>query len=72
MVKYRVIVKVGNNPNGTARTLKYDHVNSLLSFTRFLDSNHPSWTWFNVYDREGTQLTSFTSKRKPLTARVQK
>jgi hypothetical protein len=65
MKKYKVIAKIGNNENGTAKTVKYN-VNNLLLFTNFLDKQFPSWTWFNVYDcAEKVQLDNFTKYSRP-------
>jgi len=63
--KYRCIVKVD-----AQKFLKY-YVNNLLSFTRFLDTKYPSWTWFNVYDlHTKKQITSYTKFKKPLHKKV--
>lgn len=58
--KYRVIAKVGND-----KFVKY-HVNNLLLFTQFLDTNFVGWRWFNVYDKKTEkQLGNFTNKERP-------
>jgi len=58
--KYRVIAKVEND-----KFVKY-HVNNLLLFTSFLDSDFGGWRWFNVYDKKtGQQLGNFTNKQRP-------
>jgi hypothetical protein len=66
--KYRVIVKIGNNPDGSAYCLKY-RVNSLKKFCGFLDRVWSDWKWFNVYSNvgieKGIQLASFTKNKKP-------
>ena len=63
--RYRVITKIGNNPDGSARCVKY-HVNDLVKYAAFLDREWPSWTWSNVYDKEtGQQLGSFTNRNRP-------
>jgi hypothetical protein len=63
--KYVCTVKVGNNPDGTAKCLKY-RLNDILKFTMFLDRKHPEWKWFNVYSKQtGIQLKSFTKNNRP-------
>jgi hypothetical protein len=63
--KYKVIAKVDNKD-----FVRYN-VNDLIKFTAFLDSQFPSWRWFNVYkytkEGNGEQLQSFTSKNRPAT-----
>lgn len=64
--KYKVIAKVGNNENGTAKCVKYN-VNDLVKFSQFLDKQFPAWTWFNVYSKESKlQLGSFTKFKRPV------
>lgn len=67
-VRYTVIVKVGNKPDGSAHCLKY-RVTDLLKLTRFLDNKWPGWKWFNVYAKtginKGEQLASFTKHNRP-------
>lgn len=36
-------------PDSTPKKWKYVH--GLFGFSQFLDRKHPSWTYFNVYDR---------------------
>lgn len=66
--KYRVIVKIRNNPDGSAYCLKY-RVNSLKKFCDFLDRVWSDWKWFNVYSNvgieKGIQLASFTKNKRP-------
>ena len=66
--KYTAIVKIENNPDGTARCLKY-RFNDLLKFTAFLDQKWIQWKWFNLYSNsnqnKGKQLGSFTKNNKP-------
>lgn len=58
--KYRVIAKVTKD-----NFVKYN-VNNLVDFAKFLDAKFPSWTWFNVYDKETrVQLSNFTNKNRP-------
>ena len=68
--KYKVIVKINNNPNGTAHCVKY-RVDDLLKFTQFLDKKWLGWKWFNVYSNlginKGKQLANFTKNNKPVT-----
>lgn len=64
--KYNCIVKVGNNPDGSAKCLKY-RLNDLLKFTVFLDRTHSEWKWFNVYSAKSRlQLASYTKFKKPI------
>ena len=71
--KYIAIVKVADNPDGSARCLKY-RFNDLLKFTAFLDKDWRTWRWFNVYANRGVgngkQLASYTNKRRPLVSRL--
>jgi len=66
--KYKVIVKVKNNPDGTAHCVKY-RVTDLIRFTRFLDIKWNGWKWFNVYSNtgvnKGDQLANFTKNNRP-------
>jgi len=63
--KYNCIVKVEYD-----KIVKY-HVNNLLSFVQFLDSNFKNWTWFNVYDsKTRKQITSYTKNNRPTTKTV--
>lgn len=68
--KYKVIVKISNNPNGTAYCVKY-RVNDLLKFTQFIDKKWVEWKWFNVYSNlginKGNQLANFTKYNRPVT-----
>lgn len=67
MKKYRVITKVGNNADGSAKCVKYNCTN-LLSYVKFLDNNFPMWTWTNVYDKQTRiQVGSFTKNNRPTT-----
>lgn len=64
--KYRVIAKIGNNIDGSAKCIKYN-VNNLVRFALFLDKEFPDWRWFNVYDKEtGNQIDSYTKNRRPI------
>ena len=67
--KYKVIVKVKNNVDGTAHCLKY-RVTDLMKFTLFLDKKWEGWKWFNVYSNlginKGKQLASFTKNKRPV------
>jgi len=68
--KYKVIVKVNNNPDGTAYCVKY-RVSDLLKFTQFLDEKWGEWKWFNVYSNleinKGRQLANYTKFKRPKT-----
>lgn len=62
--RYRTIVKVFCNNCFNEATnniqinvqckncnyMKYQNVNDLVSFTKFLDTSHPRWVYFNVYE----------------------
>ena len=71
--KYIAIVKVDDNPDGSAKCLKY-RFNDLLKFTAFLDKVWSTWRWFNVYanrgNYKGEQLDNFTNKRRPLVSKL--
>lgn len=66
--KYTVIVKIKDNPNGTAHCVKY-RVSDLKKFTQFLDEKWTGWRWFNVYSNKGVnkgeQLAYFTKNKRP-------
>ena len=67
--KYKAIVKIKNNPDGTAYCVKY-RFDDLLKFTNFLDSSWSTWKWFNVFsnknENKNQQLGSFTKNNKPI------
>jgi len=66
--RYLAIVKIENNPAGTAHCVKY-RFDDLLNFTDFLDKNWTGWKWFNVYSNvehnKGIQLANFTKNKRP-------
>jgi hypothetical protein len=66
--KYKVIIKINNNPDGYAYCIKY-RVNDLLKLTKFLDKSWTQWKWFNVYSNLGTnkgeQIANFTKNNRP-------
>ena len=66
--KYKAIVKIKNNPDGTAHCVKY-RVSDLKKFTQFLDEKWQDWKWFNVYlnngINKGKQLAYFTKNKRP-------
>ncbi len=68
--KYKVIVKIKNNANGSAHCVKY-RVSDLMKFTEFLDKKWAAWKWFNVYANtgvnKGVQLANFTNNKRPVT-----
>jgi hypothetical protein len=68
-IKYRIIVKV-QVPGGDPKFLKYNGVNNLLSFTKFLDDKHSKWLYFNVYDSDGAQVAAFQKGNRPLTKTI--
>ncbi len=67
--KYKVIVKIKNNPDGSAHCIKY-RVTDLLKFTQFLDKTWSEWKWFNVYENsgmnKGNQIANFTKANRPI------
>ncbi len=67
--KYKVIVKIKNNPDGSAYCIKY-RVTDLLKFTQFLDKTWSEWKWFNVYENlgmnKGNQIANFTRNDRPI------
>lgn len=44
---YSVIVFLENDPSPK----RWTYVHKLRGFVKFLDANHPSWQYFNVYER---------------------
>ena len=66
--KYKVIVKIKNNTDGTAYCVKYrcDNLQKLLVF---LDTKWSEWKWSNVYANtgkdKGKQLANFTKNNRP-------
>ena len=66
--RYKVIVKVKNNPDGTAKCVRY-RVRNLIKFTAYLDKEYSEWKWFNVYSNhtpdKGVQLGNFTKNKRP-------
>lgn len=66
--KYTAIVKITNNPDGSAHCVKY-RFDNLLKFTKFLDVKWVGWKWFNVYSNKGInkgkQLENFTKFKRP-------
>ena len=66
--KYKAIVKVKDNPDGTAYCVKY-RVGDLMKFTQFLDKKWAGWKWFNIYSNiginKGGQIANFTKYKRP-------
>jgi predicted DNA-binding protein (MmcQ/YjbR family) len=62
--KYVVIVKISEKDFH-----KY-HVRNLIKFCQFLDEKHSEWRWFNVFDKNRTQVASFTKKNRPVSPYV--
>lgn len=59
--KRSVIVKVSND-----KFVKYDFVDNLVNFTRFLDRKFPGWRYMNVFDRStNKQIANFTNSNRP-------
>ncbi len=71
--RYIAIIKIGNNPDGSAKCLKY-RFNNLLKFTDFLNQKWPGWKWYNVYFNngklKGKQAGNFTKYNPPVKAIV--
>ena len=64
--KYSCIVKIGNNPDKSAKCVKY-RLNDLLKFSQFLDRKFPTWTYCNVFLKETRkQVSCFTKYRRPV------
>lgn len=64
--KYSCIVKIGNNPDNSAKCVKY-RSNDLLKFTSFLDRKYPEWKWMNVFSKQTRkQLMNFTKNKRPI------
>ena len=67
--RYIAIVKISNNPDGSAYCVKY-RFDDLLKFVIFLDKKWAEWKWLNIYSNKGTdkglQLGSFTNKNRPV------
>lgn len=67
--KYKAIVKISNNPDGTAYCVKY-RFNDLQKFTSYLDQKWSEWKWYNVYsnqsENKGKQIGSFTKNKRPI------
>ncbi len=62
--KYKCGVKINE-------LLQYWHTDNLLSFVSFLDKQHSSWKWFNVYNtKTGVQLSSFTKYKRPTNSTI--
>ena len=66
--KYAAIIKLGNNPDGSAKCLKY-RFDNLTKFIKFLDQKWPHWLWFNLYSNKGTdkgtQIGNYTKYKRP-------
>lgn len=59
-------------PDGKERKgLKYK-TPDLIDFQRFLDRTHTNWLWFNVFDKAGVQIASYTKNKRATTKRVEK
>lgn len=59
--KRTVIVKVSAD-----KFVKYQYVNNLPLFVKFLFRQYPGWCFMNVFDRETEkQIASFTNKNLP-------
>lgn len=67
--RYTAIVKINNNPDGSAYCVKY-RFNDLLNFVSFLDKQWKDWKWFNVFSNKGMnkrqQIGNFTNRNRPI------
>jgi hypothetical protein len=67
--KYVAIVKIGNNPDGSAHCVKY-RFDDLVKFTKFLDAKWSEWKWFNLFDNrgpnKGEQIANYTKNNRPI------
>jgi len=71
MRKYSIIAKYGNNPDKSAKTVKYRNVTNLVRLAEYLDKHFPTWTWCNVYDMATKQqLSNFTKHNRPLKPQI--
>jgi hypothetical protein len=69
---YKVLAKVGNEPDGRATMVTYKTRNLIKTFA-FLKKQYPGFVWMNVFDRETrVQIANFTINRPPLTAKIPK
>lgn len=55
--------------------LKYNNVNRLVKFKDFLNTEHPNWCWFNIYEyikgENGKKINSYQKgKNEPITDRA--
>jgi hypothetical protein len=66
--KYVAIVKISNNPDGSAMCVKY-RFDNLMKFSKFLDNKWAAWKWFNLYSNrtpnKGEQIGSYTKYNRP-------
>lgn len=71
--RYKAIVKIRNNKDGTAYCVKY-RFEDLLKLTEFLDKKWSEWKWYNVFsnrgNNKGKQIANFTNKKRPVKSRV--
>ncbi|MFW6218739.1 MAG: hypothetical protein ACOC3S_01330 [Bacteroidota bacterium] len=67
--KYVAIIKIANNPDGSAHCVKY-RFNEIMKFMPFLDSKYKDWRWMNVYKNvspdKGRFLKNFTKNKRPV------
>ena len=70
---YRIITKIGNNEDGSAKCIKH-RTSDLLKYTDFIDKEFSTWTWFNVFSNkginEGEKLASFSKFNRPHTRKI--
>lgn len=72
---YVCITKVGTNPDGSTKCVKY-HVSNLVKYAAYLDTHFPKWAWTNVYAggghkvEQGKQVGNFTNNNRPTGARM--
>jgi len=68
---YTIVVAVPHpEEKGKKKWLTY-HSPDLLSFQRFLDRDWDNWLFFNVFDKLGNRLASFTKNNRAVSKRVE-
>ena len=62
--KRAVIAKVKSD--GKTKVVKYEYVNNVPAFKKFLEKTFQDWYWMNVFDRETKrQIANFTKNNPP-------
>jgi len=80
--RYKVIIKVPCTAKcydkkcvNCNRNFKKFNCDNLLSLVRFLDTDYPTWRWFNVFKYvgkglKGPQIGNFTQSNRPTRPRI--